>query len=447
MSKYDMIDKLVDMTLEDKKCPDGYRWCTFTKKCVPEGQEEKGTGRGLGRGQGKGPIGRPHNRQGLGRGQGQGPIGRPYNRQNELLAADFPGFTKVEKKVDKLNEWGMLPEDHRPVLAAIVLGTGLAMKLFDFIKRKRKNKNNRATTRILKIIKTHNGFPPDVLLPTKADKYINVYFAETLKKQKRICKKLPVDKRDECNYKGMMTTVKEIINMMKKAQKKCTSLETASSCRKEWAIKIKKYEDDAKKIERNYKQYKIKHSYNENITEDEINIRVDELIDISELNMTKSIPDEDPEELLKNIHDDIAGYGDPEDIENEYPPGPQDKDFGEDDSSGIGSQLEFILKEEEYKNFFKSMMDKEGINSLNDLSDDKKKEFFNKVDSMWKGKNESLQEKGEYHTFFKRMMDEEGISSIGQLSHDRKSSFFSKVSAGWKKKKGKGVAETFSELI
>ena len=428
MSKYDMIDKLVDMTLEDKKCPDGYRWCTFTKKCVPEGQEEKGTGRGLGRGQGKGPI------------------GRPYNRQSELLAADFPGFTKVEKKVDKLNEmFGAIANEYGAGLAAVCTGTVFALKVYRFIRQRSKYKKEIST--ILKTIKTHNGFPPDVTLPEEANKYVNVYCQERLKEQKAMCKKVSVDNRDECIYKSVIMVLKEIVGMMKKAQKKCTSLDMAPLCRKEWAAEIKTFTDDIKKIEKNYGQYKTKRPYNENTTEDEINIRVDELIDISELNMTKSIPDEDPEELLKNIHDDIAGYGDPEDIENEYPPGPQDKEFGEDDSSGIGSQLEFILKEEEYKNFFKSMMDKEGINSLNDLSDDKKKEFFNKVDSMWKGKNESLQEKGEYHTFFKRMMDEEGISSIGQLSHDRKSSFFSKVSAGWKKKKGKGVAETFSELI
>ncbi len=262
MSKYDVINKLVDLTLEGKKCPEGYRWCKFEKKCVPVGQPEKGTGRGLGRGQGKGPI------------------GQPYNRQSELFAADFPEFTKVEKKVDTLID----------------------------------------------------------------------------------------------------------------------SL-------------ISEYPD-------------------------------------SEPNIIKSTPDEDSEELLQNIHGDIAGYQDPDNTENEYPPGPQDDEFEDDtQDGGIRSQLEFILKEEKYKEFFKSMMDKEGIKSPNDLSDDKKKEFFNKVDSMWKGKNESLQEKGEYFKFFKRMMNEEGVSSISQMSHDKKSSFFSKVSAKWKKEKGKSVSESFLNLI
>jgi len=139
---------------------------------------------------------------------------------------------------------------------------------------------------------------------------------------------------------------------------------------------------------------------------------VDMIVDslgVGEPNATKNTPDERAEEELTNVHQDIAGYGDPEDINNEYPPGPQDEDgLGEvpDDDyvrdGGIGSQLESIL---------------------------------------------SINEKGEYQKFFKRMMDEEGVSSIGQMSHDQKSSFFTKVSARWKKEKGKTVAESFPNLI
>jgi len=263
MSKYDkFIDVIVDLTLEQKVCPEGYRWCMHQKKCVPVGEKEKGTGQQMGRGMGDGPMGKPIT----------------TNKQ-EMFAADFPDIEKVEKKVDMLVDSSVT----------------------------------------------------------------------------------------ECGFGG-------------------------------------------------------------------------------DTNAVQNTPSEDATEELDRVHDDIAGYGDPDDIEDEYSGGGDELDDADDNH--VASQLESILREEEYKAFFKSMLDKEGINSIKDLSDEKKKEFFNKVDSMWKSKTESysLNEKGEYQLFFKRMMDQEGITSIGQLSPDEKSAFFSKISSGWKKEKGKSVAETFRYL-
>lgn len=172
----------------------------------------------------------------------------------------------------------------------------------------------------------------------------------------------------------------------------------------------------------------------------------------SEPNAVKNIPTDDSNEEIDRVHYDIAGYNDPEDVEDEYPPGPQDDDGGiddVDDENLLGNRLEAALREQEsgYKKFFKTMMDKEGIKDIGDLSNEKKKEFFNKVDRLWKAKNESLQEKGEYQRFFKRMMDEEGVTGIATMSPDQKSAFFKKVSTGWKKEKGKSVAESFSNII
>ncbi len=129
---------------------------------------------------------------------------------------------------------------------------------------------------------------------------------------------------------------------------------------------------------------------------EKIEKQVDFLIDIctecGEENDLKSVPSQDADEELDRVHDAIAGYGDPEDEEDEYPPGPKDAsgDIYDDDSDmDMGQQLEFVLKEEEYKVFFKSMMDKEGISSIKDLTGDKKKSFFNKVDASWKAKKET----------------------------------------------------------
>jgi len=171
-------------------------------------------------------------------------------------------------------------------------------------------------------------------------------------------------------------------------------------------------------------------------------------MDDGNVNVIQNTPAEGGGEELQRVHADIAGYGDPEDEEKEYPPGPQDpNDYEESD---MREQLEGILKEETYKEFFKKMMDKEGIDSINDLSDEKKKSFFNKIDSLWKGKNESkshLKETGEYQVFFKRMMDREGVTTLKDLSIDKKKDFFRKVSAGWKKEKGITTEQLIRHLM
>ena len=43
---------------------------------------------------------------------------------------------------------------------------------------------------------------------------------------------------------------------------------------------------------------------------------------------------------------------------------------------------------ENYKKYFKMMMDKHGIKSLDQLSSEEKKRFFNAVDKNYKAKNE-----------------------------------------------------------
>lgn len=47
-----------------------------------------------------------------------------------------------------------------------------------------------------------------------------------------------------------------------------------------------------------------------------------------------------------------------------------------------------ILSEDDYRTFFKQMMKSWNIDSIEDLSDEKKKKFFNAVDKAWKAKKE-----------------------------------------------------------
>lgn len=49
---------------------------------------------------------------------------------------------------------------------------------------------------------------------------------------------------------------------------------------------------------------------------------------------------------------------------------------------------EIIREEEQYQAFFKKALEKAG-KSIDKMSDDEKKTFFNKIDSAWKAKDES----------------------------------------------------------
>lgn len=51
--------------------------------------------------------------------------------------------------------------------------------------------------------------------------------------------------------------------------------------------------------------------------------------------------------------------------------------------------VKLLLSETEYKEFFRDMMKNWGITSIEDLSDEKKKKFFNAVDKAWKAKKET----------------------------------------------------------
>lgn len=48
---------------------------------------------------------------------------------------------------------------------------------------------------------------------------------------------------------------------------------------------------------------------------------------------------------------------------------------------------EVMVEETEYQAFFQKALDKAG-KSIPSMSDDEKKEFFNKIDSAWNGKGE-----------------------------------------------------------
>jgi len=55
----------------------------------------------------------------------------------------------------------------------------------------------------------------------------------------------------------------------------------------------------------------------------------------------------------------------------------------------IALSISRLIREEEYREFFKKMLKKHNVSNPSELSDEKKKEFFNAVDKEWKAEKES----------------------------------------------------------
>lgn len=55
----------------------------------------------------------------------------------------------------------------------------------------------------------------------------------------------------------------------------------------------------------------------------------------------------------------------------------------------IAISISKLIREEDYRTYFKSMMKNWNIDSIDDLSDEKKKKFFDAVDKGWKAKKET----------------------------------------------------------
>lgn len=55
----------------------------------------------------------------------------------------------------------------------------------------------------------------------------------------------------------------------------------------------------------------------------------------------------------------------------------------------VSTSISKLIREEEYREFFKKMLKKYNISNPSELDDSKKKEFFNAVDKEWKANKET----------------------------------------------------------
>jgi hypothetical protein len=162
----------------------------------------------------------------------------------------------------------------------------------------------------------------------------------------------------------------------------------------------------------------------------------------AQTNALMNYPDPKPAGMIKRLKKDIAGL----------------------------EEIYHMLREKgEYRAFFQSVLkDKYGVSSPRELPDDKRKEFFQYVNSNWKSKEEEkveagvqdagvqkalgikeikkelegaigdfnrrLSEEGSYETYFQTMLSKWGVKTPKELPDDKKKEFFDSVNSGWKSK-------------
>lgn len=164
--------------------------------------------------------------------------------------------------------------------------------------------------------------------------------------------------------------------------------------------------------------------------------------DDGEPNKLPNIPEQNPEIQTKQMEDDIGGAN------------LEDPELGADEiGEMVVNFLDNILVEQEdneYQTYFREVMKKHGIESIKDLDPDQKKEFFEDVSAGWKnGKKvkENIDMFSEnYKEYFKDMLDKEG-KSLSSMSDDEKKEFFKKVDDSWKSVKEQQIYKEYRKYF
>jgi len=88
----------------------------------------------------------------------------------------------------------------------------------------------------------------------------------------------------------------------------------------------------------------------------------------------------------------------------------------------------------DYEKVFRAALEKFGASSPESIADEKKKEFFDYVDSQWISQKEQqgLHESESYKTYFHKALEKYGVNSPKDLPADKKKEFYNYVDANWK---------------
>jgi len=99
------------------------------------------------------------------------------------------------------------------------------------------------------------------------------------------------------------------------------------------------------------------------------------------------------EEKIDDVLDEVENKIDPEtdqDLQSLHSAVVDEltKDELSSDEESIAISISRLIKEEEYREFFKRMLKKYNVSSPSEQSPEKKKEFFHTIERDWKGKKE-----------------------------------------------------------
>lgn len=114
----------------------------------------------------------------------------------------------------------------------------------------------------------------------------------------------------------------------------------------------------------------LKGNYNQHKKIQEVDQSVDEVLDEVE-NKIDTTPDQDLQSLHKDVVDELTKH----DIT------PMEE--------SIAISISRLIREEDYREFFKTMLKKYNVSNPSELEGEKKKEFFDKIDREWKAKKET----------------------------------------------------------
>ncbi len=143
-------------------------------------------------------------------------------------------------------------------------------------------------------------------------------------------------------------------------------------------------------------------------------------------------------EALNMILGEVYKVGEDENALDNAPVEEPEEEF-EALKKDIAESLKFI-NESKYQEYFEAMMKKFGVTKPSELKGEKKKEFFDAVDKGWKGEKEvnevdRILDEHAYGDFFLGMLKKFNVTGIMQLSVDKRKEFFNAIKSGWAAKK------------
>lgn len=102
-----------------------------------------------------------------------------------------------------------------------------------------------------------------------------------------------------------------------------------------------------------------------------------------------------------------------------------------------------IIREQEeqnnqtYKELFNKLLKKYDVDSIDDLGEETKKEFFDELDSKWVSDKERTSVGSTYNELFDKVLSKFGVDDLSELNKEQKTKFFQTLDNQWKSEEEK----------